>query len=63
VYGEELDGPAVIALGVRSQKVSNIGRSSDKWPKIYYLELLRASEDTALGPRDGLWLVRLVGSP
>jgi hypothetical protein len=26
---EELDGPAVSALAVRSQKLSNIGRSSD----------------------------------
>jgi hypothetical protein len=25
----ELDGPAVSALGVRSRKLSNIGRSSD----------------------------------
>jgi hypothetical protein len=26
---EELDGPAVSALGVRWQKLSNVGRSSD----------------------------------
>jgi hypothetical protein len=43
VLYEELDGPAVSALGVRSWKLSNIGQSSDGWPKIYYLEL-RASE-------------------
>jgi hypothetical protein len=43
-FSYELDGPAVSALGVRSRKLSNIGRSFDRWPKIYYLELLRASE-------------------
>jgi hypothetical protein len=35
------DGPAVSALGVRSRKLSNVGQSL-----IYYLELLRSSEDT-----------------
>jgi hypothetical protein len=40
---EELDGPAVSALSVPSRKLSNIGWSSDGWPKIYYFEL-RASE-------------------
>jgi hypothetical protein len=43
---EKRDGTAVSALGVRSRKLSNIGRSSDLWPKMYYLELLRASEGT-----------------
>jgi hypothetical protein len=43
---EELDGPAISALDVRSRKLSNIGRSSDGWPKIYDLELLRTSEGT-----------------
>jgi hypothetical protein len=43
---KELDGPAVSALSVQSCKLSNVGRSSDGWPKIYYLELLHASEDT-----------------
>jgi hypothetical protein len=38
---QELDGPAVSALGVRSQKLSNIGRTSDGWPN---LEFLRASK-------------------
>jgi hypothetical protein len=32
--------------GARSRKLSNIGRSSDGRPKIYYLELLRVSEGT-----------------
>jgi hypothetical protein len=43
---EELDGRAVSALGARSRNLSNVGRSSDGWPEIYYLELLRASEGT-----------------
>jgi hypothetical protein len=43
---EELNVLAVSALGVRSRKQSNIGRSSNGWPKIYYLELLRASKGT-----------------
>jgi hypothetical protein len=43
---EELDSPVVSTLGVRSRKLSNIGRSSNGWQNIYYLELLRASEGT-----------------
>jgi hypothetical protein len=39
---EELDSPAVSALGVRSRKLSNIGQSSDGWSKIYYFERVRA---------------------
>jgi hypothetical protein len=35
-----------VRFGVRSQKVSNVGQSSNGRPKIYYLELLRASEGT-----------------
>jgi hypothetical protein len=34
------------SLILRSQKLSNVGRSSDGCPKIYYLKLLRASEGT-----------------
>jgi hypothetical protein len=42
---EELDGPAVSALSVRSQKLSNVGQSG--WvTKIKYLERLRSSEGT-----------------
>jgi hypothetical protein len=33
------------ALGVRYQKLGN-SRSSDEWPKFYYIELLHASEGT-----------------
>jgi hypothetical protein len=29
------------------RKLSNVGQSLDGWPKIYYLELLRASEGTS----------------
>jgi hypothetical protein len=45
---EELDSPAVSALGVRSRKLSNAlnGQSWDRWPKPYHLALLRASEGT-----------------
>jgi hypothetical protein len=42
---DELDGPAV-HFGVWSWKLSNVGRSLDGWPKIYYIELLRASQGT-----------------
>jgi hypothetical protein len=44
-YSEKviLDSPAVNVLGVRSRKLSNIGQSSDGWPKKNYLLLLRAS--------------------
>jgi hypothetical protein len=37
---------AVNALGVRSRKLSNVFQSLDGLPKMYYLELLRASENT-----------------
>jgi hypothetical protein len=36
----------IIALSMGSWKLNNVDRSSDGWPKIYYLELLRASEST-----------------
>jgi hypothetical protein len=38
--------PRSVRFDVRSLKLSNVGRSLDGGPKIYYLELLRASEDT-----------------
>jgi hypothetical protein len=38
--------PWSVRFGVRSRKLSNVGLSLDGWPKIYYLELLRASEGT-----------------
>jgi hypothetical protein len=41
---EEVGGFVVSALGVWSRKISNIGRASDGWPKIYYFELLCASD-------------------
>jgi hypothetical protein len=43
---EEIDGPAVSALGLRSRKLYSIGRSSYGCPKKFYLELLRVSEGT-----------------
>jgi hypothetical protein len=48
VICEELDSPAVSALGVRSRKLSNAlnGQSWDGGLKPYHLELLRASEGT-----------------
>jgi hypothetical protein len=46
MVAEELDDAAVCVLNVRSWKPSNVGRSSVGRPKIYYLELLRASEGT-----------------
>jgi hypothetical protein len=42
VINEELEGPAVSALCIRSRKLSNVGQSLDGYSKIYYLELLRA---------------------
>jgi hypothetical protein len=33
-------------FGVRSRKLSNVGQLLEGWSKIYYLELLRASEGT-----------------
>jgi hypothetical protein len=38
--------PRLVYFGVRSRKLSNVGQSLDGWPKIYYLELLPASEGT-----------------
>jgi hypothetical protein len=35
-----------VRFGVRSRKLSNVGRSLDRWSKIYYLEFLCASEGT-----------------
>jgi hypothetical protein len=45
---EELDGRAVSALGVRSRKLSTgLNGQSYGWvTKMYYLELVRASEGT-----------------
>jgi hypothetical protein len=45
---QELDSPAVTALGVRSRKLSNAlnGQPWDGWPKSYHLELLSGSEGT-----------------
>jgi hypothetical protein len=40
---EELKGPAVSALGVRFQNLSNVCKVIDWVTKIYCLELLRAS--------------------
>jgi hypothetical protein len=36
--------PRWVRFGVRLRKLSNISQSLDGWPKVYYLELLRASE-------------------
>jgi hypothetical protein len=61
IFGERSSiAPRSVSLGVRSRKLSNIGQSLDGLPKIYYLELFRASEGTlrylfALGLRGGLW--------
>jgi hypothetical protein len=41
-----LIAPRSVRFGMRLRKLSNIGRSLDGWPKIYYLELLHASEGT-----------------
>jgi hypothetical protein len=38
--------PQSVRFGVRSRKLSNVGQSLDGRPKIYYLELRRASEGT-----------------
>jgi hypothetical protein len=42
--------PRSVRFGVRSRKLSNValGKSLDGWPKIYYLELLRASKGTLI---------------
>jgi hypothetical protein len=40
IVHEELNGLALSALGVRSGKLSNVGRSSDGGPTICYLEFL-----------------------
>jgi hypothetical protein len=42
---EEVDAP-LVRFCVGSRKLSNVGQSLDGWLKIYYLELLRASEGT-----------------
>jgi hypothetical protein len=36
--------PRSVRFGVRSRKLSNIGQLLDGLPKIYFLELLRASK-------------------
>jgi hypothetical protein len=48
MHNKELDGRAVSALGVRSRKLSTRSQCPVLgWvTKIYYLELLRASEGT-----------------
>jgi hypothetical protein len=62
--------PRSVRFSVRERKLSNIGRSLDGSPKIYYLELLRASEGTlscwsrlhlqSLAPTNPHW-ARVVG--
>jgi hypothetical protein len=48
----------LVCFGVRSRKLSNVGQSLDGWSKIYYVELLRASEG-ALSRRSRLHLQSL----
>jgi hypothetical protein len=55
---EELDGPAINALGMRLQKLCN----DRKDPTIYYLKLLRlfissfvSTHQSARSPHDGFW--------
>jgi hypothetical protein len=63
---EELDSPESVRLGVQLRKLSNVGQSLHRWPKIYYLELLRASEGTLSRrsrQRGGLWPVLLMSNP
>jgi hypothetical protein len=38
--------PWSVRFGVQSWKLSNVGPSLDGWPKMYYLEVLRAWEGT-----------------
>jgi hypothetical protein len=62
--------PRSVHFGVRSRKLSNIGQSLNGWPKIYYLQFLRASKGTlsrwsrlhlqSLVPTNPLW-ARVVG--
>jgi hypothetical protein len=62
--------PRSVRFGVRSRQLSNVGQSLDRWPKIYYLDFLRASEDTlsrwsrlhmqSLAPTNPQW-ARVVG--
>jgi hypothetical protein len=46
IFMRTLMAPRSVRFGVRSQKLSNVGQSLDGLPKMYYLELLRASEGT-----------------
>jgi hypothetical protein len=50
----------VSALDVRSQKLSNVGRSSEGWLKIYYLELLQKAEVSQIFLRDAHILPKLL---
>jgi hypothetical protein len=43
---EELDGPAIRALAVRSQNLSNNAKASHRMGDQNYLQLFRASEGT-----------------
>jgi hypothetical protein len=62
--------PRSMRFGEWSRKLSNVGQSLDRWPKMYYLELLRASERTlsrwsrlhlqSLAPTNPHW-ARVVG--
>jgi hypothetical protein len=38
--------PRPVRFGMQSRKSSNVGQSLDGWPKIYYLEFLRATQGT-----------------
>jgi hypothetical protein len=65
-----LMAPRSVHFGVRSRKLSNVGQSWDGWLKMYYVELLRASEGTlsrwsrlhlqSLAPTNPHW-ARVVG--
>jgi hypothetical protein len=68
--GSSLYSVVFTKMNVQSRKLSKIGQSLDGWPKIYYLELLRASEGTlsrkswlhlqSLAPTNPHW-ARVVG--
>jgi hypothetical protein len=53
IYNERSSmAPRSVHFGMWSRMLSNVGQSWDEWPKIYYLELLRASDGTlSVGPR------------
>jgi hypothetical protein len=59
IHVDEFDDSTVIALGVQSQKLSNV-RKGGMGDQKYWPGAVVSSNKSALSPRGGLWPVLLI---